>query len=172
MEFIVLLFVIAFVFGLLVLLPLLIKHLNKRDKRLKLLLLLPLAYLVYSIYTAVYPPDSFYKIDFKEVTGVDFPSDAEIIFKTASYPDQFGDYGSVSIVKVDRKFYEELPAHLERKGLLEKSKSHGSVEFDEAMNRIKDKKIERQFSLEQVGGYYYVAFLSDNESLIVNRQSW
>ena len=173
MNLIFVLIGILFVFGLVVLLPLFIKYLNKRDKRLKLLLLIPVAYLAYSIYTAVYPSDSFYMQDFKEVTGVDFPDNGEITFKTAGFPDQFGDYGSVSIIKVDRKFYEGLPNQLLRKGLTEKSENHGSSEFDKAMTEIKDKKIEREFSFEKGGGvYYYVAFLSDKKSLIVNRQSW
>ncbi len=173
MNFIFIPVAILVIFGLVVLLPLLIKYLNRRDKRLKLLLVIPVAFLGYSIYTAIYPLDSFYKQDFKEVTGVEFPDNGEIIFKTAGYPDQFGDYGSVSIVKVDRKFYEELPSQLEIKGLTETSESHGSVEFDEAISKIKNKKIEKEFSFEQDGGvYYYVAFLSDKESTIVNRQSW
>lgn len=173
MGLIFILILILLVFGLVVLLPLLIKFLNRHDRRLKFLLLIPVIILSTFIYTAIYPLDNFYKQDFKEVTGIDFPDDGEIIYKTAGYPDQFGDYGSVSIIKVDKNFYERLPDQLKEKGLTETDERTGSVEFDKAMNKIKDKRIEKEFSLEVDGRvYYYVALLSDKESIMVYRQSW
>ncbi|HEY3387109.1 MAG TPA: hypothetical protein VGK46_11405, partial [Saprospiraceae bacterium] len=87
------------------------------DKRLKLIALIPLLTFGYFIYTSFFPPDSFYKEDFKEITGIDFPENGEITYKSATYPDQFGDYGSTSIVKVDKEFYEELEEQLLIKGL-------------------------------------------------------
>lgn len=151
-----------------VLLPLFIKFLNRKDKRLKFLFLIPLGFLVYSIYASVYPPDSFYRQDFKEVTGVDFPESGQIVFKTASFPDQHGDYGSVSIIKVDREFFEKLDKHLIAKGLTKCVKSFGSAELMIALKEIEGKTIEREFCVEYgLGIYCYVAFLSDKETLIV-----
>jgi amino acid transporter len=172
-AFLIVIFLIFLVFGLFVLLPIFIKFLNRKDKRLKFLLLIPTIYFVYSIYSAIYPPDSFYKQDFKEVTGIDFPERGEIIYKTASFPDHFGDYGSVSVIKVDKEFYSNLDKQLTIKGLRKTAERTGSPELDNALKEIKGKKIESEFSLEQGGGvYYYVAFLSDKETLIVCRQSW
>jgi hypothetical protein len=134
--------------------------------------LIPVIIFGYFIYTAIYPLDNFYKQDFKEVTGIEFPENGEIIYKSADYPDQFGDYASVSIVKVDKDFYQTLPNRLNNKGLIEKVNDHGSSELDKAMTKIGNKEIEKEFSLEQDNVFYYVAFLSDKESIIVNRSSW
>src|SRR6478736_6314403 len=105
-SFLIVVVAVFVVFGILVLLPLFVKYLNRKDKRLKFLLLVPVIILGYSIYTAINPRDSFYEYDFKEVTGINFPKTGKIIYKIADFPDQSGDYGSVSIVKVDKEFYD------------------------------------------------------------------
>ncbi|MGC4021703.1 MAG: hypothetical protein QM734_07050 [Cyclobacteriaceae bacterium] len=144
---------------------------NKKDKRLKYLLFIPLIYFGYSVYTAIYPLDEFYKEDFKEVTGVDFPDQGKIIFKTASYPDIHGDYGSVSIVNVERDFYASLEKQLMIKGLQRAIEKHGSKELDEALKEIGGKSIESEFDFYNGHGvYYYVGFLSDKETLIIYKQ--
>ena len=143
------------------------------DKRLRLIALIPILTLAYFIYTAIYPNNDFYKDDFKEVTGIEFPASGKIIYKTASYPDQFGDYGSASLIKVDKDFYEKLKTQIKAKGLTKTSERNDSYELDQALGKIGDKKIEEEYSSEEGGGvYYYVAFLSDNETLVINRQSW
>ncbi|MFN8335604.1 MAG: hypothetical protein U0U09_10775 [Cyclobacteriaceae bacterium] len=146
------------------------------DKRLRLIALLPILTVGYFIYTAFFPTESFYKEDFKEVTGVDFPENGEIIYKSATYPDQFGDYGSTSIVKVDKEFYDGLEAHLKEKGFEDNVNSEeDSGPFDSAKisKELGSKKIEKSFSMTADGGiFYYVGFVSDKETLIVQRQSW
>jgi len=173
MGLLYLVIIISLIFALLVLLPLFIKYLNRKNARLKFLLLIPFILLIHSIYSAIYPPDSFYRQDFKEVTGVNLPESAEIIYKTASFPDHFGDYTSVSIIKVEKLFYSSLDRELMIKGLTKTSEKMGSPELEEALREIEGKKTEKEFSLTQARGvYYYVAFLSDKETLLVHRVSW
>jgi hypothetical protein len=171
-DLLIIVILIFVVFGLFVLLPLFIKFLDRKDKRLKFLLLIPVIFLIYSIYSAIYPPDSFYKHDFKTVTGINFPEQGEIIYKTASFTDMSGDYGSVSIIRVDHEFYNSLDKQLMTKGLTKTKLKRGSSELYEALKEIKGRTIEEEFDLEQLGRYYYVGFLSDKETLIVYRQSW
>lgn len=172
MALLVFLLTITFIFALFVLLPIFIKYLDRRDKRLKLLFIIPLVFIGISIYNAIYPPEEFYKADFTEVTGTEFPDRGEIIFKTASFPDHFGDYGSVSVIKVNKEFSRNLILQLRNKGFTKTTGIHGSNEVTEAFGTIDESKIERQFSMEQkVGVYYYVGFLSDEETIIVIRQS-
>jgi hypothetical protein len=146
------------------------------DKRLRLIALIPILTIGYFIYTAFFPTDSFYKEDFKEVTGIDFPENGEIIYKSATYPDQFGDYGSTSIVKVDKEFYERLEGQLKTKGLKDNATNREDSEpFDlgEISKQIGAKRIEKAFSMTADGGvFYYVGFVSDLETLVVQRQSW
>jgi hypothetical protein len=143
------------------------------DKRLKLIALIPVLTIGYFIYTAFFPTDSFYKDDFKEVTGIEFPDNGEIIYKSATYPDQFGDYGSTSIVKVDKEFYERLEGQIKTKGLADNKEEEGPFDLREVSKEIGTKKIEKEFSVTADGGvFYYVGFLSDKETIIVQRQSW
>jgi hypothetical protein len=172
MDIMVILTVITFLFGIVVLLPLLIRYLDRYDKRLKLFLLIPVIFIGVSVYTAIYPNDEFYQEDFREITGLEFPKDGDIIFKIASYPDQHGDYGSASIIKITKDFDVKLERQLIEKGFKENLERHGSNELDQAVKKIGDKAIEREFSSEHDGHYYYVAFLSGRETIIVNRQSW
>ena len=159
---------------------LILRFIKKRnyDKLLRLVALIPMLTIGYFIYTAFFPTDSFYKEDFKEVTGIDFPEDGEIVYKSATYPDQFGDYGSTSIVKVDKEFYERLEGQLKIKGLVDnvgKKEEDLSGPFDsrEIEREIGTNKIEKAFSMTADGGvFYYVGFVSDRETLVVQRQSW
>ena len=154
---------------------LILRIIKKRnyDKRLKLIALIPILIIGYFIYTAFFPTDSFYKEDFKEVTGIEFPENGEIMYKSATYPDQFGDYGSTSIVKVDKEFYERLEGQLKTKGLADDKEDSGPFDFGKVSKEIETKKIEKAFSMTADGGiFYYVGFLSDKETLIVQRQSW
>lgn len=86
------------------------------DKRLRLLALIPLLIVGYFVYSAFYPTEEFYREDFQEATGMVFPVNAEIEYKWASYPDQFGDYSSISIVKADKAFYTQLLHKLPQQG--------------------------------------------------------
>lgn len=157
---------------------LILRFFKKRnyDKRLRLIALLPILTIGYFIYTAFFPAESFYKEDFKEVTGIDFPDNGEIIYKSATYPDQFGDYGSTSIVKVDKEFYEGLEEQLKAKGLVDNVDSEedsGPFDWAKISKELGANKIEKSFSITVGGGiFYYVGFVSDRETLVVQRQSW
>ena len=73
------------------------KYLNRKfpNKLYKYFAFTPILILIYSVLTAIYPNEDFYKTDFKEVTQIEFPLDSKFIFKTATFPDHFGDYTSV-----------------------------------------------------------------------------
>jgi hypothetical protein len=144
------------------------------DKRLRLLALIPFLIVGYFIYTAFYPTEEFYKEDFEQVTGAKFPENAVIEYKWASYPDHFGDYSSVSLVKADEAFYTRLLQVLPQQGFTKPGeKDIGLMEYNRIKNQIEDRKIEQQFSVSKRGGLvYYVGFLSDKETMIVQRTSW
>ena len=143
------------------------------NKWFRLIALVPFLVIGYLIYSGFYPSDEFYQEDFKEVTGLNFPERGEIIEKTADYPDHFGDYTSVSLVKVGEVFYKMLPDHLLEKGFKENDEKISSAELSEVLNAIGDREIVRELSILKDGGiYYYVGFLSDKESIIVKRLSW
>jgi hypothetical protein len=147
--------------------------LKKKDinPKWKILALIPILIVGYFVYDAFYPSSDFYKYDFKEVTGIELPENSEFEYKTASYPDLQGDYTSVSIIKVGTEFYKDLQTELIKNKLFENGKRLGHNEMDNAKRNMNELKIEREFS-KQVGGvFYYVAFLSDKKTILVQRSS-
>lgn len=129
--------------------------------------------MVYLIYSSIYPNENFYRTDFIEVTGIKLPEQVEFMYKYATFPDFFGDYTSISIIKVGKDFYDNLPYFLIKKGLKETKHKINTTEFDKALENTKKLKIIKEFSKEKNGGvYYYVGFLSDNKTIIVKRLSW
>lgn len=59
-------------------------------------------------YYAAYPPESFYKDEFKSVTGTQMPLSADFISKAASYPDQHGKYYSTALIKLSKSDFNKL----------------------------------------------------------------
>jgi hypothetical protein len=68
------------------------------------------AFAGYHVYTAVYPPDSFYREEFEERTGIGMPVSAKIIYKNATYPDFHGDYASALLFEVSAEDFARLEA--------------------------------------------------------------
>ena len=143
------------------------------NRRLRIIAFAPVLIIGYLLYSAVFPSENFYRQDFKEVTGQDLPESVEFRYKSATYPDHFGDYTSVAIITVEKELYKNLPQALVKKGHTEKGEKVHSKEFDKALKHIGKLEIEKEFTLHQKQGiYYYVGFLTDHKSIIVQRLSW
>ena len=171
---IVLFLILILIIGILILLPIWVyKILNKKGINTKwgILAFLPILIVGYFVYFAFYPPTEFYKTDFKEVTGIELPKNSKFEYKTAGYPDQHGDYTSVSIIEVGIDFYKKLQSNLTEHGLSENEKRIGSREMDNAKKKMNELKITREFSKEKGDTFYYVAFLSDKKTILVQRSS-
>lgn len=125
----------------------------------------------YEIYTAIYPTDSFYLSEFKEVTLREPPKSAEVIRKTASYPDFHGDYCSVSLIKLSRQDYTDLnKALLADKRIIKNGEFIGSREFDEIMGNFKIEQIKIGFTRQipsEEDHYLYIGFLDDQQTIVV-----
>jgi len=143
------------------------------DKRFRLLALIPILIVGYFIYEAIYPSTGFYKTDFKEVTGMEFPKNGKIMNKIASFPDHFGDYTSSFLVEFEPPDLRKLENQLINNGFVEDEERMGSKELD----YIEGKKGRKGYSKQYVrqtenGKYYSVGFLDDNKSVIITRISW
>lgn len=130
-------------------------------------------YLGYSTYTAIYPTDSFYLSEFKDVTLRDAPKSATIINKDASYPDFHGDYCSASLITVSNEDYSTLLNELTNDKRITKNKSGeiiGSSELDKVMGDFKTEQIIYSFTRsisEQEDHYLYIGFLEDEKTIVV-----
>ncbi|MEM6299519.1 MAG: hypothetical protein AAF740_12595 [Bacteroidota bacterium] len=162
---------LAFVIGSSVLLFRFIDRKGYR-KGLGFLAFTPVWLLAYVVYAAVYPDEEFYREDFVEVTGVELPEEAKFQFKTASYPDHFGDYTSVSVIELEGEFYRELPKVLKEKGFVDDNDYEYTEDCRDALEDSEELKVKRTLSSEQGSTFYLVGFFSDEKTIIVKRISW
>jgi len=143
------------------------------DKRLRLLALIPILTVGYFIYGAVYPSAEFYKTDFKEVTKMEFPESGKIKYKTASFPDHFGDYTSSFLAEFEKTDLERLESQLKNGGFEEKDNKMSSNELDYIERKKGRKAYTKQYIRQRKNGKHFsVGFLDDNKSVIITRVSW
>ncbi|MDY7395053.1 hypothetical protein UMM65_07355 [Aureibaculum sp. 2210JD6-5] len=143
------------------------------DERLRFLALIPILIVGYFIYDATYPSSDFYKTDFKEVTNMEFPESGKIKFKTASFPDHFGDYTSSFLVELEQNDLKILENQLKNNGFQEKKNNTSTGELD-YIERKKGKKeyLKQYLNEEENDKHYSVGFLDDKKSVIITRISW
>ncbi|MEO0045313.1 MAG: hypothetical protein RL705_504 [Bacteroidota bacterium] len=143
------------------------------DKRYRLLSFLPILIVGYFVYDAIYPDSEFYKTDFKEVTEIEFPKNGEIVFKTASFPDNFGDYTSSFLVELDKVNLKKIEENLIKIGFEKKESKMNTDELEYIENKKGNKKYISIYTKEtESDKLYSVGFLDDNKSVIITRVSW
>lgn len=139
----------------------------------QVLTIAPILAVGFLIYTALYPSKAFYKDDFKEVTNMAFPDDGKILYNDATFPDHFGDYSSISLIEVNANFYTQLANHLKNSGFKTGDQVVRSVDFYELYEQVGTENIQQEFALDKPGGFaYYVGFMIDGKTIIVQRISW
>lgn len=151
------------------------KWINKGgfDKRLRIFAFTPILVVGYVVYVAIYPSSDFYKTDFEEVTNMEFPHSGIIKYKTASYPDHFGDYTSSFLIEFEQADLKKLENQLKTYGFEEKENNMHSNELNYIEQKNGRKNYSKQFVIDTIiGKYYSVGFLDDNKSIIVTRVSW
>jgi hypothetical protein len=143
------------------------------DRKLRLVSLIPILFVSYLIHEAIYPSKSFYKVDFKEATGIEFPHKGEIKHRTASFPDHFGDYTSSFLAELELNDLKDLEYHLKNNGFVEKKNERSSKELDYIEEKKGNKEYTKYFVREvENNKYYSVGFLNDNKSIIITKVSW
>ena len=147
---------------------------QKIDKRWMFLALLPLLYMGFGIYGGIFNPNVLYKKHFKEVTGLEFPENAEFVdTKSWSWGPYSREAVTLSLVKTDTTFYDNLPSALEKHGLSETLSdfSQDLLEFHEVLYMLKDYdglEPVKDYALKKNGRIYcHLVFLSDGVSMIV-----
>lgn len=74
-------------------------------------LLIPASLLLifsYFVYDAFYPADEFYKAEATKILGYPLPIGSNIGSKSASYPDQHGDYAACAAIKLSTSDFDKL----------------------------------------------------------------
>ena len=143
------------------------------DRRIRIISLAPIILLIYIVYDSIYPSDDFYKEDYKEVTNHEFPKSGNIISKSASFPDHFGDYTSSALIELDSSEYHSLQSKLIENKFVIDSTEFGSNEREHVERELNGRIYIKKMNKELSGGkHYFVGFLSDEKSIVYQRISW
>ncbi|WP_426328470.1 hypothetical protein [Pedobacter sp. R-06] len=123
----------------------------------------------YSIYTAFYPQDSFYFEEYETVVRKTVPKSAEIISKSASYPDIHGNYCSVSLMKLSDQDYGNLYRHIYQNKEFENPELVISETLTEILNLTTAKNIvwRQRKKTGEDWNHYFIGFLKDRKSIII-----
>lgn len=143
-----------------------------RNKWWRLIALTPILFVGYYIYIALNPLDSFYKEEFETVTGMSFPDNGKILYKTATYPDFGGDYTSKAIIKLDEVSINNIKNQLTRNQFEEIIFS--PAEKYNAINKFKGKKMIAKYSKDDyvLTQHSTVTFFEDGETIEVVLVKW
>lgn len=145
-----------------------------RSRQLNIIYLLGFSlFIAWQIYFAFYPANSFYEREFKEHTGIELPSSADIIDKGASYPDQFGDYESVAIIRFSPSDYEQLQKKIaSNKDFEQDEKKEIGVTstYRSIGTKISDGNIAILYANDKVH-WFRIAFLQDGQTITFERSS-
>lgn len=143
------------------------------NKPYKYLAFIPTLLLIYSFWTAIYPTEDFYEYDYKEVTKLEFPKESEFVYKSATFPDHFGDYTSIFMFKTTEEECDKLEAQLVSLKFQRIAKDNWhSPDTREAISEA-DSRLSRQYSYEtEISKSYYVALFDDHKTILVRRISW
>lgn len=139
----------------------------------RILALIPIIIVGYYLYDGFYPSSEFYKADFKEVTDMEFPESGIIKYKTATFPDHFGDYTSSFLVEFNPTDLEILEQKLKSGGFKQQENKMSSNALDYIERKKGRKNYSKQYIRQRKNGKHYsVGFLEDNKSVIITRVSW
>ena len=143
------------------------------NKYYKYFAFIPTLILIYFIWSAIYPSDDFYKVDYKEVTQMEFPANGKIKYKSASYPDHFGDYTSVFVIETSKEEIDQLKRQLVKlnfQGIHRDTWSDADTKT--ALKKTDAKLTEQYFYDSESSKNYYVGFFDDDQTVLIRRLSW
>lgn len=175
MELLFLLLLLVFIAAPIGITYVLFRHINRRypGKAYKYAACIPILIWGYFIWEAFYPPEDFYKEDYKQVTQLNFPEKAVFLYKYASFPDHFGDYTSVFLIQIESKEYIRLLHHLPNAGFVTTNNDPRHL----TQTQIALTKVPSQISVEFINETkesksFYVALFNDHKTVLVRRHSW
>ncbi|MEJ7560072.1 MAG: hypothetical protein WKF66_17290 [Pedobacter sp.] len=121
--------------------------------------------LTYLIYTVLNPTDRFYKDEFENYTGLQFPESGKILMKNATYPDQHGDYSAHAVFKVDKKDFLKITEQIRK-----------SIKFQIATDKFSrpttNYKTQYLLNSRDLGLAFELKFDTKTNTIEMQRNSW
>lgn len=123
----------------------------------------------YCVFTALYPTDSFYMEKYKMAIGSPAPLSANVVKKSASYPDLHGDYYALFMMELSANDYKELYKKINQDKSFNNTDLINSTEIDNFLNKEQRKKIiiTKQHYINNEEEDCYIAFFNDRQSILI-----
>ena len=115
-------------------------------------------------YQGLFPDESFYADEFKNVTLRKLPASAEFVSKSASYPTFHGEYYSNSEIKLSKKDYSKLLWQLHNDSRM--TKNGERINFENSNAETFTYQFTRSAS-DKPGKYLYIGFENDSRNIYV-----
>jgi len=142
--------------------------LKRNAKKIVWLLIAIIAVVIFYVtYISIYPGDSFYNQEFKEVTGLNLPNSANILYKESSFAFN-GESCSAALIELNSKDYASLLQELKTNQKLNDTIVIGSSELNNMENKVRNKSIAYKFTKELITRkFYLIEFYDDNKTIII-----
>lgn len=129
---------------------------------------------IYSSYTAIYPTDSFYKDEFEDNTGLDFPKSGDILTKEASYPDLHGDYSATALFKTDKNDYNLILTTIQKDNKFQLDSIPFKFNLPNFDTTIKEASFTKCYTLnrQERDLIFTISFNDKNNLIEIQRNSW
>jgi hypothetical protein len=136
---------------------------NKRINKIYIYLLITI--IVVITYIGIFPDESFYADEFRDVTLRKLPASAEFISKSASYPDFHGDYCSRSEIRLAKKDYSKLLWELHR----DKRLSKGGYSSSDYNNKVPENLVYQFTRVTDTNDdkLLYIGFGNDSQTVYI-----
>jgi hypothetical protein len=122
------------------------------------------AFITWNIYRAFYPADEFYYQDFEKISFRKIPASADILSKSATYPDFHGDYCSAAVIELSVADYHKLLNDIKADKRFQKGEAGGSSALHDVMNGRKETDMTNGFLNGDEG---YIGFFNDGRTVLV-----
>lgn len=146
---------------------------RKWRNKLKYAFIIPLSIIqlsiFYAVFTALYPTDSFYMEKYKTAIGSPAPPSANVVKKSASYPDFHGDYYALFMMELSASDYKKLYKKIIQNKSFNDADLINSTEVDNFLNKEQRKKIitTKQRYINKEDEDCYIAFFNDRQSILI-----
>jgi len=121
--------------------------------------------LTYLIYTALNPTDGFYIDEFETNTGLEFPESGKVKSKSATYPDQHGDYSAQAVFKLDKKDFLKITEQIQKS-------SKFQIDTDKFLKQTANHQTHYLLNSKELGLVFKLKFNTKTNTIEMQRDSW
>ena len=139
----------------------------KRSIAIAIASIIPL-FCIYETYFAIFPDDSFYRGEFKLITGMECPRSAKFFSKDASYPLWQGEYSSCALIEFSPDDYLSILDTIKKDSLFSEGRDWGSPEKVKVTKGHNQGKIVYGATYNENDNLRYIGFYEDGKTIIIH----